>query len=107
MSLLVAVLGAPVAWMVHLMASYMVVGLACAMGWPRADASLVALTVVCLLGAVASGVLAFRHWAGTMHQDGWKPDVMLVGVLGAGLFVIAIILEAVVPAFVPLCPGAR
>jgi hypothetical protein len=103
MRLLVAVLGAPVAWMTHLMASYMVVGLACALEWTDADASLVAVTVVCLVAAVASGVLALRRWAVAAHQEGWEGDVMLVGVLGAGLFVIAILLEAVVPAFVPLC----
>ncbi len=104
MKSLLAVLGAPMAWMAHLLTSYAVVGLACAGGWPRADGSIMAVTVACLACAFASGVLAFRRWGAAVHGEGWERDIMLVGVLSAVLFAVAIVLEAVVPAFVPLCP---
>jgi hypothetical protein len=105
MNSLVAVLGAPMAWMAHLLTSYAVVGLACAAGCARADGSLVTVSVACLVGALASGVLAFRRWGAAAHAEGWERDVMLVGVLGSVLFSVAIVLEAVVPVFLPLCPA--
>jgi len=102
---LVAVLGAPVAWMVHLLASYAVVGLACAAEWSRADGSLVLVTAICLVAALTSGVVAYRRWRVAGHAGDWERDIMLVGVLGTVMFAAAILLEAVVPAFVPLCPA--
>jgi hypothetical protein len=102
---LFAVLGAPLAWTVHLLASYAVVGLACATGASRADGPLALLTVLCLAAALASGAVAYRGWhAGEGSPDG-RRDVMLVGVLGTAVFITAILLESVVPAFVPLCPA--
>ena len=101
---LVAVLGAPVAWMLHLMASYAVVGLACAAGWTRADGSLVLVTAICFVAALASGGVAYRRWRADGHAGDWERDVMLVGVIGTAVFAVAILLEAVVPAFLPLCP---
>lgn len=103
MKSLVAVLGAPVAWTLHLLASYAVVGLGCAAGWGRADGSLVLVTAVCLVAALASGKIAYRRWR-AVGQGGRERDVMLVGVLGTLVFTLAIALEAAVPMFLPLCP---
>ena len=99
-----AVLGAPVAWMLHLMASYAVVGLACGAGWSRADGSLVLVTAICLVAALTCGVVAYRHWRAAGDAGDWEGDVMLVGVLGTAVFALAILLQGVVPAFLPLCP---
>ena len=104
MTSLVAVLGAPVAWMLHLLASYAVVGLACSAEWNRADGSLALVTAICLAAALASGVVAYRRWRVAGRAGDWQRDIMLVGMLGTVVFVPAIVLEAVVPAFVPLCP---
>jgi len=104
MRLLMAVLGAPVAWMLHLMVSYAVVGLACAAGWNRADGSLVLVTAICLVAALACGVATYRRWRATGHAGDWERDVMLVGVVATAVFALAILLQAVVPAFLPLCP---
>ena len=101
---LVAVLGAPLAWTVHFLASYAVVGLACAAGRTRVDGPLVLVTAICLAAALASGVVAYRRWRADGHVDDGQRDVMLVGVLGTVVFTTAIVLESVVPAFVPLCP---
>jgi hypothetical protein len=100
---LIAVLGAPVAWLAHLLISYAAVGLACAAGWPRAHGWFVAVTVAALAAALASGLLALRRWQAATHA-GWERELGLVGILGAVLFGVAIIMQAVVPAFAPLCP---
>jgi hypothetical protein len=101
---LVAVLGAPVAWTVHLLASYAVVGLACAAGASQADRPLGLVTVICLAAALASGLVAYRRWRGDAPSGHGRRDIMLVGVLGTAVFTAAIVLQSVVPAFVPLCP---
>jgi hypothetical protein len=103
--MLVAVLGAPVAWMLHLLVSYAVVGLACAAGWGRADGSLAIVTAICLAATLAAGAVAYRRWRPEPAQAAeGERDVVLVGVLGAPVFAVAIVLEAIVPAFLPLCP---
>jgi hypothetical protein len=63
----------------------------------------VAVTVAALAAALASGLLAFRCWHVATHT-GWERDLGLVGILGAVLFGVAIVMQAVVPAFTPLCP---
>jgi hypothetical protein len=103
MNPLIAVLGAPMAWLAHLLISYAVVGLACAAGWPRADGWFVAVTAAALATALASGLLALRRWQAAT-QPGWERELGLVGILGAVLFGVAIVMQAVVPAFAPLCP---
>jgi hypothetical protein len=97
---LVAVLGAPVAWTVHLLASYAVVGLGCAAGWSGPGRSLALVTAICLAAALGSGLLAYRRWRATDAGT----DIVLVGVLGTPVFLLAITLEALVPLFLPLCP---
>jgi uncharacterized membrane protein YhaH (DUF805 family) len=103
MTPLVAVLGAPVAWMLHLLASYAVVGLACAAHWNRAGSTLVLVTAICLAAALASGGVAYRRWRAAGRAGGER-DIMLVGIFGTAIFGAAILLESLVPAFVPLCP---
>jgi hypothetical protein len=101
---LVGALGAPVAWALHFLASYALVGLACAAGWERADVGLALLTAACLAAALASGVVAYRRWRSAADNGGWEREVMLAGVLGTVLFTLAIALEAAAPVFLPLCP---
>jgi hypothetical protein len=102
---LAAWLGAPLAWTLHLLASYVVVALACAAGGRRVTPALGAITAVCAILAIANGVVGYRRSrrarATTAEAD---ETLMLVGVLAAPLFTVAIVLEGVVPAFLPPCP---
>lgn len=101
---LVAVLGAPLAWTLHLLTSYAIVGLACAAGASQAGRPLALVTAICLAVALASGLVAYRRWRADGQPAEGQRDIMLVGVLGTVVFTTAIVLESVVPVFVPLCP---
>jgi hypothetical protein len=100
-----AILGAALAWTLHLLASYAVVALACARGWRSAGPALAALTVVCVAAALGSGLLAWRRWrAESAAEAEARPALMLMGLLASPVFTLAILLGGIVPAVLPLCP---
>ena len=100
--LLFGVLGGPVAWSLHLLASYAVVGLGCMLRWRSAAIGLFALTIACAVAASAAGLVAWRDRrratpATSRHLLG------TIGVILAAVFLGVIVLGGVAPVMVPLC----
>jgi hypothetical protein len=121
-ALLVALLGAPTAWTVHLLASYLAVALDCATRWDGARVTVAALTVAALAAAVGSGVLARRLWARARAadrptDDAWEARMgertarvsflMVVGLALAVLFSIGIAFQGAPTLLAPVCAPAR
>jgi hypothetical protein len=103
----VALLGAAVAWMVHLNASYAVVALGCAAVVARPGPWLVVVTAACTVVALISGVVAVRDWLDARRLGRDRQRVLMsVGALSALVFVVAILFEGAAPAAVPACPPA-
>lgn len=120
-SLLVALLGAPLAWTLHLLAAYVLVAYACATGWAGLRAALVVLTLVALAAAVASGLLARRLWVRARQVDRPSDDhwdarmgertarvsfLMVTGLVMAGIFAVGIAYQSAPVLLVQPCPAA-
>lgn len=120
-ALLVALLGGAVAWTAHLLVAYAMVALDCSTAWDGGRTGIAVLTVVTLAATVASGLLARRLWlraraADTPSDDAWDARMgdrtsrvsflMVVGLVSAVLFGIAIVYEAMPLLFVPVCSPA-
>jgi glucose uptake protein GlcU len=100
-----AVLGGPLAWSVHLLLSYLLVTLACSTEWTSIGPALAITTAFSVLLSALAGVVAYRRWQGVStdtHQD-QATFLMLVGMMLAGLFLLAIVLGGLVPLSVPYC----
>lgn len=121
-ALLVALLGAPVAWTVHLFVAYVLVALDCSTAWDGGRGAIAVLTLVALAGAIASGLLARRLWLRARAvdrptDDAWDARMgertsrvgflMVVGLATAVLFAIAIAFQAAPVLLVPVCSPAR
>ena len=125
-SLLGALLGGPVAWVVHLNAAYVIVALWCAEGWRGVGVAIGVLTALCALLCLWSAVLAVRLWREGQrllandeepgHPDSWDSRMGERGARGvflavialfmAGLFGLLVLLQALAPVFAPHCkPG--
>lgn len=110
---LTGVLGAPIAWTLHLFVSYFLVTVTCATGWGGGDAAVIIATLVLGAAAALSTALAFRRWRGLGRDEDWgtalsEPGgrggfLWLVGVLLGGIFTLAIVLAGIAPLFVPTC----
>lgn len=124
--LVAALLGAPVAWVLHLNGAYVLVALWCAEGWRGATLAVAALTVVCLALCVVSAILARRQWRrgqaalqadaepgvpqswdARMGERGARGSFLAVlALFMAALFALLVLLQAVPPFVVPHCkPG--
>lgn len=57
-----ALLGSPIAWVVHFLGSYFIVALWCAATWPGLRLAIVLFTVASVAVSGATGVVAFRLW---------------------------------------------
>jgi hypothetical protein len=109
--LLVALLGAPVAWGIHLSASYFLVVLDCGSKWDGAEAAILLTTLLCAVAAGAAGVFAWGKWrrAGGRQDLPWfeaahvREFLLLSGAVLAVLFAGAIVVAGIAPLFVPLC----
>jgi hypothetical protein len=66
--LLLALLGSPLAWTLHLLLGYVLVVVSCSVPGIPAGIGLAVLTAVCAGAAVASGVLAVRLWRESQRQ---------------------------------------
>jgi small-conductance mechanosensitive channel len=111
--LLVAMLGAPVAWAVHLLVSYAIVGVGCMTGLRGTVTLLTLTTVVCALAAVGAGSVAYRDRRGRQGSRSGdaatpSPRAMLldIGLLASGVFLLVILTAGLGPFLVPLCPEA-
>jgi hypothetical protein len=102
-TLLLALLGSPVAWVAHLLLSYLIVTLWCSSKWAGVELAIGILTLVCAVAALAAGVLAYRLWkqgpAGTTAAF-----VAVLGLLMSALFGFLIVLEGLPPLFARVCP---
>jgi hypothetical protein len=112
MTLLVAFLGAPLIWAVHLGLSYFFVVLDCGTGWEGGRNGIVIATIACALAALAVGVYAWRLWQrlGTQSNTDSELDppqtrefLVLSGAILAPLFAGTIVLAGISPLFLPLC----
>ncbi len=123
--LLVALLGSPVAWTVHLLASYLIVAVWCAARWGGVGVAIAVITIVCAGAAVATGVLATRRWhrsrAELAHDaepgvpGSWDDRmsergarIVFLSVMSLFLavtFTFLIILQGLPPFFAPACPA--
>jgi hypothetical protein len=119
--LLVALLGAPVAWTVQLLGAYTIVAVACSTEWGGARATVGVLTVVTFAAAVASGLVARRIWMRARLvdrpvDDSWDARMgertarvsflMVVGLVLAALFALSIIYQAVPVFMASVCTPA-
>lgn len=108
-----SVVGAPLAWALHLFASYVLLTVGCRTAWSGTIPAIIIVTIVLALAAFASGVLAFRRWRRTGGEErGWRAalseprtrDLLwMLGILAAALFGTAILLAGLPPLLVPLC----
>jgi hypothetical protein len=111
MSLLLAFLGAPVVWVVHLAVSYFLVALDCNTSWDGAQTAVLLATILCALAAGGTGVSAWRGWR--RARGGRRGDLLdsanvreFLALAGAGLaplFAGAIVLTGISPLFLPTC----
>ena len=110
-SLLLAFLGAPTLWALHLAISYFLVSLGCGTGWNGAKPAVVAATILCAGAAMATGVFAWKQRKAGHGGDesaeldpGSVPEFLAIsGALLAVLFTGAIIMAGISPFFLPLC----
>jgi hypothetical protein len=122
--LLLALVGSPLAWTVHLLAGYLVVTVWCSSGWSGADLAIGILTLLCAGGALASSVLAFRlwrqgrrallsdaepgapeSWDARMGERGARAAFLaILALFMGGLFAFLIVLQGVPPLYTPTCP---
>lgn len=118
-----AVAGSPIAWTLHLMASYVMVAAWCAEEWGGLGVVLAVTTIACAGLAVASGFIALglwrdgramrRHdaepgspegWAARMGERGARVSFLAVMAIGgAVLFTYLIVLQGLPPLFTPAC----
>jgi hypothetical protein len=108
--LLVAMLGAPVAWALHLLVSYGIVGVGCMTGLRGTVALLALTTVLCATAAVGAGLIAYRERrarGAAREAAGQLPDaramLLDIGLVASGVFLLVILVAGLAPLFVPLC----
>lgn len=106
-----ALLGAAIAWFIHFMACYLLLEVACVLGWQQQQllglngvaAAIVLTTLVCLPLAVASGVVA---WRATADRNSAEHATYLgqAGMMLSVLFVGIIVFETLPALVLPPCP---
>ena len=121
--LLLALVGAPLAWVVHLAASYITIALWCANRWAGGAIALLVLTALGVLAAVATGALAWRlwregqaalardaepgapgSWDARLGERGARISFLaLLALFMAAMFGYLIVLEGLPSLFAPLC----
>lgn len=108
--LLVALLGGAAAWSLHLVVSYLVVGLACRPTEPLLDPDgslvvglLVAISILAALGAVGAALLAGLLWRRSADGDGAHRGLAVVGLMLNLVFLTTIVIGATAIFVVPLC----
>ena len=110
-ALLVALLGAPVVWAVHLAVSYFLVALDCNTSWEGAHTAVLIATLLGALAAGGVGVFAWRGWklaranrrGNLLDTANVREFLALAGAALAALFAGAIVLTGVSPLFLPTC----
>ena len=123
-SLFAALAGAPTAWVLQLLATFGISSDACSLtqgahgqqraaGFAGEVGVLLAINLVCLVAATASGLLSWRHLRRAHRADrpsigdGRTRFIAFAGVLTAVAFVIAIAFGTVQPLLLPTCWSYR
>jgi hypothetical protein len=107
--LVISLLGAPVAWLLHLGTSYFLVALGCGTGWQGAGLAVLLITGVCTALAAWAGWLAWIDWRrarqapSELDPPTVRGFVGALGVISAGLFCGAILIAGIAPLFLPMC----
>lgn len=104
--LFLALAGGGTAWALHLFAGYFVVSLGCARGWPALTGTLMAVTAVCTVSALAVAIVAMRghQRAHRRRDDGETPQLLLsVSALLASLFAVMIVFGGLAVAALAPC----
>jgi cytochrome c biogenesis factor len=106
-------LGAPIAWSLHLMSSYLLATVACSMGWAAIGPAFLMTTGFFALMSASAGLVAYREWqairtTGASSEADSAHDrtafLMVVGMALATLFLLIVLLGGLIPLFVPYCP---
>ncbi len=117
----------PAAWTTELLAAFVISSNACPLtpdrsshpGFSGEATLLIALQLVCLIAAIASGLMSRRHWRLVRREkkdsehshltiaDGRTRFLALAGMLTAGSFAIAILFNVLEPILIPLCWSLR
>ena len=112
--LVLGLIGAPLAWTLHLAASYAIVGIGCSTGWNGVAPAVVVTTLVCAALAVASGVASYSAYrrlapAGDPSQAEHPAPgmLMLIGAILAGFFTAVIVIQGVPPLMLPPCGASE
>jgi hypothetical protein len=110
--LLIALLGAPLAWALHLGLSYFLVALDCATSWNGGRSGVLLATIGCALAAAGAGLYAWRTWKrmrfSRTQREAMNPApthefFLLGGVVLALLFTAAIMMAGLSPLVLPMC----
>lgn len=99
-------LAAPIAWAAHLCICYLLVTLDCQTNWNGMGWSVAIATVVLAAVAAAAGLVSWRGRPTVQDTDelsGAVRFVYRVGLVSSPVFVVAIVLAGVAPAFVARC----
>ena len=113
----------PAAWTIEMLVGFTISSNACSVGFappvtPGFDGEatlLIAVQLVCLVGAIASGLMSRRHWqlvrrenSDSEHShltigEGRTRFLALAAMLTAGLFAVAILFNLLEPVLIPVC----
>lgn len=118
--LLMALIGAPVVWTMHLFISYTVVAVDCATPWSNGRVVVALVTALAILMTLGCGVLARRVWVRARAidrptDDSWDARMgersarvsflMVTGLVLSILFTIAIAYVGIPLLFLATCPA--
>ena len=121
--MIVAVVGSPIAWTLHLMGSYILVTVWCSLGWGGLSLAIGVVTVACAALAIWSGAVALglrregqamlerdrepgtaSGWEARMGERGARISFLAVMSIGSALlFTFLILLQGLPPLFTPPC----
>lgn len=98
-------LGPPVSWAAHLGLVYLLVTIDCETTWNGSGWTVALATVLLGAACAAAGVISWRRWRGEEPREERsrldarepRPFVYLLGVAGAVLFGVTIVVTGVVP----------
>jgi hypothetical protein len=115
--LLVALYGAPLAWVAQMSLSEPLAAQACYPGgrplsspaWPPLQTTLALISGACLVAALASALVAWSVWRAVRDErvagDGRPRFLAVLGLMSAGLFVAAVLFTALAVVLIAPCAG--
>ncbi|MGJ0484060.1 MAG: hypothetical protein ACR65R_05935 [Methylomicrobium sp.] len=121
--LLLALVGAPSAWLIQLIVSEPLAAYACfpyqvplsAPIWEKLPVLLAAISLICLGVALFSGYLAWKSWHELAHEpeehgkeiaevkSGRPRFLIILGLMSSFIFIVAVVFNACAVLLVPLC----